>query len=60
MEKNKKVLIIGGSIGAAISLVEKAGGKVAKIITMIELTDLKGRENLQGYDYDSILSYSGE
>lgn len=54
------LLATGGSLGAAISLIEKAGGKVVKIITLIELKDLKGRENLRGYDYDSILSYSGE
>ena len=54
------LLATGGSINAAISLIEKAGGKVVKIITLIELTDLKGREVLKDYDYDSILAYAGE
>ncbi len=54
------LLATGGSLSAAASLVEMAGGEVAKIIALMELVDLKGREVLGKYDFDSILKYEGE
>ena len=61
-----KVVIIddliatGGTVGAAAKLVERLGGEVVKMIFLIELVDLKGRENLKGYDVASVVKYEGE
>lgn len=54
------LLATGGTLEAAVKLVEQLGGKVVKIITLIELEGLKGKEKLKGYDYGSIISYSGK
>ena len=51
----EKVLLIddllatGGTAAAAARLVERAGGKVAAIEFLIELTFIKGREKLAGH-----------
>ena len=57
IEKGEKVLIFddllatGGTAKAACNLVEKAGGKIAGICFVIELTgSLHGRDELKGYD----------
>jgi adenine phosphoribosyltransferase len=61
-----KVIIVddliatGGTVGAAAKLIERLGGEVVKMIFLIELTDLKGRENLKGYAVDSVVQYEGE
>ena len=63
IEKGQKVVIIddllatGGTTKAMIDLVEKMGGIVAKVVFLIELKDLNGRELLKGYDIESILQY---
>ncbi len=49
-----------GTVEAAIKLVERLGGEVAKLIFLIELTGLKGRERLSKYDMDSVIKYDGE
>ena len=52
IEKGKKVIIMddllatGGTLGAAIELVEKLGGIVQKAAFLIELKALKGREKI--------------
>ena len=61
-----KVIIIddliatGGTVEAAAKLVERLGGEVVKMIFLIELTDLKGREYLKNYDVASVVQYEGE
>lgn len=54
------LLATGGSTAAAAKLVEKLGGEVVKIITLIELKDLCGREKIAKYPYESCISYEGE
>lgn len=54
------LLATGGTLEAAVRLVEQLGGEVVKVISLIELTDLKGREKLKRYDVETILSYSGK
>ena len=49
------LLATGGTIGAAIKLVEKLGGKVSALSFFIEIEGLGGREKLSGYDIHSIL-----
>jgi len=51
------LLATGGTAWAKIQLVEQAGGVVAGLAFLIELTDLKGRERLAGYEVFSLLSY---
>lgn len=64
--KGQKVVIVddliatGGSMKAAATLVEKLGGKVEKILFLIELPDLHGREVLEGYDVYSATQFEGE
>ena len=50
----------GGPIEAAIKLVEELGGEVVKVIFLMELAGLKGRERLKGYDVESVLCYEGK
>jgi adenine phosphoribosyltransferase len=54
------LIATGGTVGAAAKLIERLGGEVVKMIFLIELTDLKGRENLKGYAVDSVVQYEGE
>lgn len=61
LKKGAKVLIVddllatGGTAAAVVKLVEKAGGKVAGLVFLIELTPLKGREKLKGYPIVSLI-----
>jgi adenine phosphoribosyltransferase len=51
------LLATGGTAAANIQLVQEAGGVVAGLAFLIELTELKGREKLQGLDVFSLLKY---
>ena len=51
------LLATGGTVEAAISLIEKMGGNVVGTAFLIELEALKGRELLKGYDVFSVLKY---
>ena len=51
------LLATGGTAKAKIQLVEQAGGVVAGLVFLIELTELHGRDKLQGYDVFSLLQY---
>ena len=54
------LLATGGTMEANIKLVEKLGGKIEKILFVLELAGLNGRERLKGYDIDSLLIYEGK
>ncbi len=62
----QKVVVIddliatGGTIEAAIRLVEQLGGKVVKVVFLMELAGLKGRERLSDYDVESVIRYEGK
>lgn len=66
VKPGQKVVIVddliatGGTIEAACSLVEELGGEVAKIIFLMELKGLNGREKLAKYDVASVVSYEGK
>jgi adenine phosphoribosyltransferase len=51
------VLATGGTAKATASLVERLGGKVVGIACLLELGFLKGREQLGGYDFFSLIAY---
>ncbi|HQJ75450.1 MAG TPA: adenine phosphoribosyltransferase [Bacteroidota bacterium] len=64
--KGEKVLIhddllaTGGTIKALIDLVEELGGEVVGLSFLIELSFLKGRSILNGYNIHSLLVYDSE
>lgn len=51
------LLATGGTIDAAIKLVEMLGGEVVGCCFLIELKDLKGREKLNGYNVFTLIQY---
>ena len=61
----QKVVIIddliatGGTTEAIIKLIEELGGEVVKIVFLMELKGLKGREKLKGYNVDAVIQYEG-
>ncbi|MCX6709446.1 MAG: adenine phosphoribosyltransferase [Candidatus Woesearchaeota archaeon] len=63
IKEGDKVLIVddllatGGTVKAAIELVERLKGNIAGCAFLIELKELKGRENLGKYDVFSIIKY---
>ena len=54
------LIATGGTIEAAIKLVEQLGGEVVKILFLMELAGLKGREKLAKYDVKSVIRYDGK
>ncbi len=54
------LIATGGTIEAAVKLVEQLGGKVVKLVFLMELAGLKGRERLAGYDVESVICYEGK
>ena len=66
VKPGQKVVIVddlmatGGSEPAAAKLVEKLGGKVVKLVFVMELAGLEGRKKLEGYDVDSLIIYEGK
>ncbi len=54
------LLATGGTLKAAAELIEELGGEVVKILTLIDLVDLGGRDKLRAYDVDAVLTYHGE
>ena len=66
IKPGQKVVLIddliatGGTIEAAAKLVELLGGEVVKMVFLMELAGLKGREKLKKYDVDSVICYEGK
>jgi adenine phosphoribosyltransferase len=54
------LIATGGTLEAAAKLVERLGGKVVKVLALIELEGLNGREKLEGYDVETLIPYSGK
>ena len=54
------LIATGGTMEAAAKLVEELGGEVVKIIFLMELAGLKGRERLKEYDVESVICYEGK
>lgn len=66
IEKGEQVLIVddliatGGTIGAAVKLLEKLGARIVECAFVVELPDLKGREQIRGYDAFALTEFEGE
>lgn len=66
IKPGQKVVIIddliatGGTIEAIAGLVEELGGIVVKIVFLMELSGLNGREKLKEYDVASVICYDGK
>ena len=66
IKPGQKVVVIddliatGGTIEAAVKLIEKLGGEVVKVVFLMELAGLKGRERLKDYDVESVICYEGK
>lgn len=66
IKKGEKVLIVddliatGGTIAAAVNLVEKLGGKVIECAFIVELPDLRGREKIQKYKVFAVTEFEGD
>ena len=51
------LLATGGTMKAAIQLIESLGGIVAGVAFVIELEDLQGKKKFEGYNLFTILKY---
>ena len=66
VSKGERVVLIddllatGGTAAAACSLVEELGGKVVKVLFVIELPALGGRAALGGRPVESLVFFDGE
>lgn len=66
IKKGDRVVVIddllatGGTVEASIKLIEELGGEVVKVLNLIELSGLNGREKLKGYDVDTVIVYDGK
>lgn len=54
------LIATGGTIEAGARLVEELGGEVVKIIFLMELAGLNGRDKLKKYDVASVITYEGK
>ena len=66
IKPGQKVVVIddliatGGTIEAAVKLIEELGGEVVKVVFLMELAGLKGRERLKDYDVESVICSEGK
>ena len=54
------LLATGGTMEAAVRLIEKMNGHIAGISFLIELAFLRGRDRLKKYDVFSLITYNQE
>ena len=54
------LIATGGTMKAAVELIEELGGEVVKIVFLMELAGLKGRDLLKGYDVEAVVTYPGK
>ncbi|MBQ8798606.1 MAG: adenine phosphoribosyltransferase [Lachnospiraceae bacterium] len=66
IKPGQKVVIVddliatGGTIEAAAKLVEELGGEVVKIVFLLELAGLDGRQKLSKYEVETVVTYPGK
>lgn len=54
------LLATGGTVKTVVRMVEELGGQVVKLCFVMELSGLRGRERLNGYEIGSIIKYEGK
>lgn len=54
------LIATGGTIEAITKLIEQLGGEVVKIVFLMELEGLSGRDKLDGYNIASVIKYEGK
>ena len=54
------LIATGGTVEAITKLVEKLGGDVVKLVFLMELAGLCGRDKLKGYDVEAAIVYEGK
>ena len=66
LSENERVVIVddlmatGGTIAAAVNLVEKLGSEIVECAFVVELPDLNGKAKLNGQNVFSIVEFEGE
>ena len=64
--KGERVVVIddliatGGTVAAAVKLVKKLGGEVVECAFLVELPELKGRDQIGDLPIFSLVSFEGE
>jgi len=54
------LIATGGTAGATASIVTQLGAQIVECAFLIELPDLKGREQLKGFDVFAMMEFEGE
>ncbi len=54
------LIATGGTIAAAVKLVERLGGDIVECAFVVELPDLKGRDLIKGQKVYSMVTFEGE
>ena len=54
------LIATGGTIEACAKMIERLGAEVTRIVFLMELAGLKGREQLEKYDVKSVICYDGK
>ncbi len=54
------LLATGGTVEAITKLIESLGGIVVKIIFLMELEGLHGRDKIANYDVEAVVKYEGK
>lgn len=66
LKPGMKVVIVddliatGGTLAAAVKLCQELGAEVVKVVCLMELKGLKGREKLSGVDVETVIAYEGK
>ena len=66
IKKGQKVVLVddliatGGTLAASARLIERLGGEVVRVICLMELAGLNGRDKLKGYDVESVITSEGK
>jgi len=66
IEKGERILIVddliatGGTISAAAKMVARLGGEIVECAFVVELPDLKGREQIKEYKVFALTEYEGK
>ena len=54
------LIATGGTLEAAAGLLERQGAEIVKIVCLLELKGLHGRDRLSRYPVDTIVAYEGK